>query len=104
MKKRTFSVFLILILVVMTIVGNCATQKKAITDSDFTDAFSGKWNTESDEAKLHPDFSWKGYYAVNDDDFSCGGRMTILDKWLDSKIEKWDQNSNMYLYFAYHRQ
>ena len=41
MKTRTFVLILILFLAVLIIAGSCATRRKAISDEDFIEAWSG---------------------------------------------------------------
>ena len=46
-QTRAFVSILILVLAVLIIVGSCATKKKAISEEDFLEAFSGIWiNTD----------------------------------------------------------
>ena len=47
MKTRMFVSVLILVLAVLIIAGSCATRRKAISDEDFMEAWSGTWiNTD----------------------------------------------------------
>ena len=71
MKPRTFVSILILILAVFIIIGSCATKRKAVSDEDFFEVWSGTWiNTDYSGSDLgqktinHPDGTSEWYYIV----------------------------------------
>jgi len=96
MKARTFVSILILVLAVLIIAGSCATRRKAISDEDFMEAWSGTWiNTDYGEGSnpqkkiYYSDGRWEEYYQVTNEIRCDWGKATILDKWLDSKGNVW---------------
>jgi len=95
MKTRTLTLSVILISVVLVFIGNCAKTKKAISEEDFFEAWSGTW-INLDYGKSHPqkliyysDGRWESYTQVTNTIHSNWGKSIILDKWLDSKGNVW---------------
>ena len=92
MKSRTLISVLILIMAILIIAGSCATMKKAISDEDFFEVFSGTWvNTEYSGANPrfqkrinYPDGVWEFYRMISDITPREKGKSTIIDKWIDS--------------------
>ena len=72
MKTRMLVSILIIILAVLIIAGSCATRRKAISDEDFMEAWSGTWiNTDYGEKRnpqkkvYYSDGRWEEYYLVD---------------------------------------
>ena len=88
---------LILVLAVLIITGGCATRKKAISETDFFEAYSGTWiNTDYSgdswglQKKIHfPDGRWEEYSLVTLSEWSKHGKDTIGDMWTDSNGDIW---------------
>jgi len=100
MKTRTFVSIMILVLAVFIVVGNCATRRKAISEQDFWNAFSGTWvNTEYSEIGdlffeqkwiVYPDGKFEFYPRATDTNPSRQGYyFTITEKWIDSEGVIW---------------
>ena len=93
MKTRTLISSVILIMAILLIVGSCATGKKAISDEDFLEVFSGTWiNTDIriNQKKInYHDGTWEMYGKVNNTIPIFTGKEIILEKWVDSKGTIW---------------
>jgi hypothetical protein len=99
MKNRMLVSILILVLAVLIIVGSCATKKKAISEEDFLEAFSGIWINTDYEFKgdtgsmrkvvWYPDGRWEEYSLETHELPATYGRYTITDMWKDSKGDIW---------------
>ena len=99
MRTRTFVSILILVLAVLIIIGSCATRKKAISEEDFLEAFSGIWINTNYEPKgdlgyvqkfvWYPDGRYEGYSFVTNESPAAYGRYEITDMWKDSNGDIW---------------
>ena len=97
MKTRTLVSILILVLAVLIIAGSCATTKKAISEEDFFETWSGMWaDTEysGTHKRLlkrinHSNGTWEWYYDITGTIPNAKGISTILDHWIDSKGDIW---------------
>jgi hypothetical protein len=97
MKARTYLPILIVAIAILTIMGGCATRKKAISDEDFVKVWSGTWvGTENNvigikfhKAIFHPDGSYDHYYEIKDTIFNSTTKFTFYEKWTDSKGNIW---------------
>ena len=80
---------------VFIIVGSCATKRKAISDEDFIEAWSGTWiNTDyggglGQKVINHPDGTRDWFGMLTSTTVSEKLKITILDQWLDSKGTIW---------------
>jgi hypothetical protein len=95
MKTRTLVSILILILAVLIIVGSCATKRKAVSDEDFFEVWSGTWiNTDyggdiCQKIINYPDGTAEGFGILTSTIALFKKKITILDQWLDSKGTIW---------------
>ena len=97
MKTRTLVSTLILVLAVMIIAGSCATKRKAISEKDFFQTWSGTWiNTNLKgatgfEQKIvtYPDGTWKNYTLATDTSRQCEGKNTFSIMEIDSEGNIW---------------
>jgi hypothetical protein len=95
MKTRTLIPILILILAILIIFGNCATTKKAISEEDFFETWSGTWiNTDyggkiAQKIIIHSDGTVEGIGRLTSTTAYFKYKFTILDQWLDSKGTIW---------------
>jgi hypothetical protein len=97
MKTRSFASILILILAVLIFAGSCATRKKAISETDLFEAYSGTWiNTEYSgdswgvqKMIYFPDGRWEEYRLVTLSQWQCYGKDTISDMWTDMNGDTW---------------
>ena len=95
MKTRTLISILILVLAVLIIAGSCATRRKAISDEDFMEAWSGTWiNTDyggkmAQKIIIHSDGTVEGFGRLTSTIAYFKNKFTILDQWLDSKGTIW---------------
>ena len=95
-QTRTLASILILILAVFIIIGGCATKRKAVSDEDFFEAWSGTWiNTDYGGGDLHqkvishPDGTLEFFGQLTSTTAGNKDKITILDQWLDSKGTIW---------------
>jgi beta-lactamase regulating signal transducer with metallopeptidase domain len=100
-KKMTYRNFLLLcgiLLVAFALIGSCATRRKAISEEEFFEAYSGTWiNTEysgedsfyTQKVVLHPDGTRMEYALVTLDTCSWYGKDTITDMWKDPSGVIW---------------
>ncbi len=107
MQTRTFISILILVLAVLIIAASCATRKKAISDTDFFEAYSGTWiNKDYSGGRDEPikvihfrDGSWEEYVLrtfarwpgrweeykyVTREHWWDSGKDTMIEMWTDS--------------------
>jgi hypothetical protein len=92
-----FITTLILVLAVLIAIDSCATRKKAISKTDFLEAYSGTWINKdylggggNPQKVVHfPDGKWEGYPLVTSDQRYCHGNDTIIELWTDSKGDIW---------------
>ena len=97
MKARTLVSILILVLIVLIVIGSCATKRKAVSDEDFFEVWSGTWiNTEIKgamgvEQKIisYSDGTLKTYMLTTDTSVQCEGISIISDKKVDSEGNIW---------------
>lgn len=97
MKTGRLELTGIFVLAVLIVVSSCATKRKAISEEDFIDAWSGTWiNKEYSGAPPHvqkrinyPDGAWEAYPKITSTTRSWWGTSTILDHWIDSKGNIW---------------
>ena len=91
MKTRTIVSILILVLAVLVIAGSCATKRKAISEEDFLETWSGTWiNTEyvgktAQKITLQPDGTREGFGILTSTTATYQDEVTILETWLDAK-------------------
>jgi hypothetical protein len=71
----------------MVIAGSCATRRKAISDEDFMEAWSGTWiNTDYGRGRYpqkkvyYSDGRWEEYTRVTNEIKYDWGKATVLDK------------------------
>ena len=95
MKARAVILILILAFAVLICVGSCANRRKAISDEDFIEAWSGtQINTDYGQSFpqkriYYSDGRWEEYKQVTNTLKCDWGKAIILDKWLDSKGNVW---------------
>jgi hypothetical protein len=96
MKARTFVSILILVLAVLIAIGSCATTKKAISEEDFFETWSGTWiNTDYGGGDLHqkvishPDGTLEFFGKLTSTTAVYKEKITILEQWVDSKGTIW---------------
>ena len=93
MKTRALVSVIILILVVLTIVGSCATRKKAIPIEEALEIRSGIWvNEHYQHEKLvvqHPDGRYEEYSDLQQEKFYLSGKSDIYESWRDSDGVLW---------------
>jgi hypothetical protein len=85
-QTRTFVSILILVLAVLIVIGSCATRRKAISEEDFFEVWSGTWiNTEYKgggrypKIVIHPDGTMQNYITASGTVPSHKHEITILD-------------------------
>jgi hypothetical protein len=94
-KTRTFVSILILILAILIISEGYATDRKSVSDKDFFEVWSGTWiNTDYGgdlwvKIITYPDGTVEGFGILTSTTASFKKKITILDKWLDSKGTIW---------------
>jgi hypothetical protein len=113
MKTRTLVSIIFLVLVILIIVGSCATSKKALS-TDNIDELVGNWANPEYEGKgnVEPKFTIKSdrtvlwYVFINDKEASFKGKITeIGEKWMERdgsvyyKIKVYEENFVTTLYF-----
>ena len=107
MKTKVLISILILILAVLIIAGGCATRKKAISEEDFIKAWSGTWiNTDYggdtyQKVINYSDGTYESYGEVTSTKPGNWGKITIQDKWIDSKGNVWYRAQSETLYFGH---
>ena len=97
MKYRNFLLLCGILLIAIALIGSCATRKKAISEEEFVEAYSGTWiNTEysgdsfrGQKIVIYPDGRWIEYAEVTMDQYRCFGKDTINDMWKDSNGDIW---------------
>jgi hypothetical protein len=95
MKPRTLIAGIILILALIAFLGSCATRKKAISEEDFFETWSGTWiNTDygGDKVKkiiTRPDGTREFFGLLTSTMVMGKDKITILDQWVDSKGTIW---------------
>ena len=95
MKTRTLIAGILLIFALIAFLGSCATKRKAISEEDFFEVWSGTWiNTEYGKSRsqkliYYSDGRWESYVQVTNTVHDDWGEIIILDKWLDSKGTIW---------------
>ena len=97
MKIRTFVLIFIPVMAVLVMIGSCATKRKAISEEDFFQTWSGTWiNTELKgatgfEQKIitYPDGTWKNYTLATDTSRQCEGINTFSVMETDSEGNIW---------------
>jgi len=94
MKVRMLLFISILFLVIIMVVGGCATTKK-VSKKDYR-FFSGTWineeyNTHPFMARwvIRPDGTFAGYFRTTDTEKAEIGIYRIVDKWTDSEGNLW---------------
>ena len=93
MKIRTLALSVILISVVLVFIGSCATTRKAISEENFFETWSGTWvNTEYSgfhdrfqKRISYPDGTWEFYRTISNTRPFEKFESTIIDKWIDPK-------------------
>ena len=96
MKTRTLVSILILIVAVPIMAGSCATRRKAISEEDFFEAWSGTWiNTDYGGGNTgqkiinHPDGTREIFGMLTSKIVGRKEKCTVLYQWLDSKGTIW---------------
>ena len=93
MKSRTLVSILFFVLVVLIVIGSCATRRKAISEEDFMETWSDTWvNTDlKEDQKIvnHPDGTQDHFGDLTSTTVSYKEKITILDQWLDAKGTIW---------------
>ena len=105
MKTRTLISILILVFAVLIIAGSCATTKKAISEEDFFEAWSGTWINKDyggDYQKIitYPDGTFENYGKIPSTKPGTWGKMTIIEKWVDPKGNVWYRSQFENFYFG----
>ena len=98
MRRRNFLLLCTILLISIALIGSCATRRKAISEEEFFDAYSGTWiNTgysgedffTSQKTVQYPDGRWMLYAKVGLDQCRSYGRETITDMWKDTHEVIW---------------
>ena len=97
MKTRTVVAILILIVAVFIVSGGYATGKKAISEAEFLNVYSGTWINEDYDGSMwepqvwvhYSDGTWDMYSNLGDDFKRCVGVDEIIDTWTDSNGNYW---------------
>jgi hypothetical protein len=96
MKTRMLVSIGIFVLAVLIVVGSCATTKKAISEEDFFEVWSGTWvNTDygggSFPQKIinYPDGTREIFGILTSTTAGYKEKITILEQWVDSKGTIW---------------
>jgi hypothetical protein len=96
MKTRTYVSILILVLAVLIVVGSCATKRKAISDEDFFEVWSGTWiNTDYGGGNFfqkiinYPDGTLEMFAILTSTTAGYKEKITLLEQWVDSKGTIW---------------
>ena len=99
MKTRTFVSISILVLAALIVVGSCATRKKAISEEDFLEAFSGIWINTDYEYKgdygimqkvvWYPDGRFELYSLITHEVPAAYGKYELTEMWKDSNGDIW---------------
>ena len=96
MKTRLLVSILILVVVLMFLVGSCATGKKAYVVQEDEELF-GTWINPDYEEKMvqsaklifEPDGVLRGFATANTTKEPSTSKYTITDKWIDDKGNIW---------------
>ena len=91
---------------VFIIIGSCATKRKAVSDEDFFEVWSGTWINTDYGGDLYqkminyPDGTYENYGTVTSTKPGTWGKSIIIDQWLDSKGNVWYRAKWESLYFG----
>ena len=88
MKPRNFILLCGVLLLAIALVGSCATKRKAISEKDLTEAYTGTWiNPEKGYYKpkriLYPG-KWEVYSYIKGKSPRCYGDIELMEKWTTS--------------------
>jgi hypothetical protein len=89
MKPRNFILLCAVLLLAIALVGSCATKRKAISEKDLIEAYTGKWiNPKKGYYKpkriLYPG-KWEEYATIESKKPYCYGDIELMQKWINSK-------------------
>jgi len=103
MKRKNFILLCCIVLIAIVMVGSCATRRKAVSQEDFFEVYSGTWinmdyeytgGTDNPQKLVrHPDGSYEDYALALHDQPRWYGKDTITDIWRDSKGDIWYRGS-----------
>jgi hypothetical protein len=102
MKIRNIILVAVIIIAFLSLLGSCATTRKAISEYDLFKTLSGTWvNTEYEykggqgppqKIVFFPDGRFEFYNKATYDTPSIVGRALIMEGWIDSKGNIWYKN------------
>lgn len=110
MRLRNFILLCGILLIAIALIGSCATRKKAISEENFFEAYSGTWiNIEYEysggmgnpqKVVRYPDGRWEDYSLAMHEMQRCWGKDTITDIWKDSNGDirykgSWENSLNV---------
>jgi hypothetical protein len=88
MKPRNFILLCGVLLLAIALVDSYATKRKAISEKDLTEAYTGTWINPKDYYKpkriLYPG-KWEEYTNIESKKPYCYGDIELMQKWTNSK-------------------
>ena len=78
------------VLIAIALVGSCATKRKAISEKDLTEAYTGTWIKKPESGYYKPKYilypgKWEEYATIESEKPYCYGDIELIEKWTNSK-------------------